>query len=103
MTDAGQAVREAAATIPAEVCARFEAAAKLSDEDKKTIVEIARKALAPFQPKVVEPKPEHKAGSKPKAADKAKPEVKADPKPKIESPLPAEVKPSAKVESKGKP
>ncbi len=51
MTDAGHAVREAAATIPAEVSARFETAAKLSDEDKKTIVEIARKALVPFQPK----------------------------------------------------
>jgi F-type H+-transporting ATPase subunit alpha len=45
MTKAGQAVREAAATIPAEVSARFETAPKLSDEDKTTVVEIARKAL----------------------------------------------------------
>ena len=51
MTEAGNAVREAAATIPKEVSARFETAAKLNDEDKKTIVEIARKSLAPFQPK----------------------------------------------------
>ena len=63
MTDAGNAVREAAATIPKEVSARFETAAKLNDEDKKTIVEIARKALAPFQPKP-EPKPELKLKSK---------------------------------------
>jgi F-type H+-transporting ATPase subunit alpha len=118
MTDAGHAVREAAATIPAEVSARFETAAKLSDEDKKTVVEIARKALIPFQPKPepkpevkaeakgtakVEPKPEDKADAKPKPDDKAKPEVKADTKPEVESPPPAEVKPSAKVESKEKP
>jgi F-type H+-transporting ATPase subunit alpha len=64
MTDAGQAVREAAATIPAEVSARFETAAKLSDEDKKTVVEIAGKALAPFLPK-----PE----SKPKVESREKP------------------------------
>ena len=102
MTDAGHAVREAAATIPVEVSARFETAAKLSDEDKKTVVEIARKALVPFQPKP-EPKPENKAGAKPKPDDKAKPEVKAETKPKVETPPAAEVKPSAKVESKEKP
>ena len=51
MTDAEHAVQEAAANIPAEVCARFETADKLSDEDRKTIIEIAREALAPFQPK----------------------------------------------------
>jgi F-type H+-transporting ATPase subunit alpha len=49
MTGADGAVRDAAAQIPAEVCARFETADKLSDEDRKTIIEIARKALAPFQ------------------------------------------------------
>ena len=51
MTDAEHAVQKAAANIPAEVCARFETADKLSDEDRKTIIEIARQALAPFQPK----------------------------------------------------
>jgi len=113
MTDAGHAVREAAATIPAEVSARFETAAKLSAEDKKTVVEIARKALVSFQPKP-EPKPEvkptakvetkreDKTESKPLPDAKAKPEVNAEMKPKVESPPPAEVKPSAKVESKEK-
>jgi len=107
-------VREAANTIPAEVSGRFETAAKLSDEDKKTVVEIARKALAPFQPKPeptpevkpapkVEPKPENKAEAKPGPDDKARPEVKAGTKPKVESPPPAEVKPSGKPESKEKP
>jgi F-type H+-transporting ATPase subunit alpha len=51
MTDAGHAVHEAAARIPQEMCARFETADKLSDEDRKAIIEIARQALAPFQPK----------------------------------------------------
>jgi F-type H+-transporting ATPase subunit alpha len=82
MTDAGHAVQSAAEKIPAEVSARFETAAKLSDEDKNTVVEIARQALAPFFPKL-EPKSETKS--------------------KVESSPPAEVKPAAKAESKEKP
>src|SRR5450830_1402305 len=66
MTDAENAVHEAAANIPAEVCARFDTAEKLSDEDRTAINQIARNALARFQPKpepepvvktVVEPNP----------------------------------------------
>jgi F-type H+-transporting ATPase subunit alpha len=117
MTEAAHAVQAAAEKIPAEVNARLDTAAKLSDEDKKIIVEIARTALTPFQPKPepkpevkaeakgaakVEAKPENKAEAKPKADDKAKPEVKADTKPKVESPPPAEVKPAVKVEPKEK-
>jgi F-type H+-transporting ATPase subunit alpha len=120
MTDAGHAVQEAAAAIPAEVNARFETASKLNDEDRKTIIEIARKALAPFQPKP-EPKPEvkvepktetkdegeGKAEAKPKPEAKAepKPEVKAETKPKVESKpeTQAEVKPAAKAAPKEKP
>ena len=60
MTNAEHAVREAAAGIPAEVCARFETAAKLDDGDRKTIIEIARLSLAPFQPK-----PKTASGGKP--------------------------------------
>jgi F-type H+-transporting ATPase subunit alpha len=51
MVDAQHAIQEAAESIPAEVCARFDSAEKLSDEDRKTIIEIARRALMPFQPK----------------------------------------------------
>ena len=51
MTDAEHAVHEAAANIPAEVRERLDTAEKLSDEDRETIIEIARKALARFQPK----------------------------------------------------
>jgi F-type H+-transporting ATPase subunit alpha len=62
MTGAEQAVQKAVADIPAEVCARFETATKLSDEDRKTIIDIARKSLAPFQPK---PAPESKPEARP--------------------------------------
>ncbi len=51
MTDAENAVIEAATKIPAEVSARFETAKELSDEDRQTTIELARQALAPFQPK----------------------------------------------------
>jgi F-type H+-transporting ATPase subunit alpha len=51
MADAQHAVQEAAANIPAEVRGRFETAKTLNDEDRTTIVQIARKALARFQPK----------------------------------------------------
>jgi F-type H+-transporting ATPase subunit alpha len=63
MTEAAHAVQAAAEKIPAEVNARLDTAAKLSDEDKKIIVEIARNALAPFQPKP-ETKPEVKPPTK---------------------------------------
>jgi F-type H+-transporting ATPase subunit alpha len=67
MKDAEQAVHEAAAQIPTEICTRFETAQKLGDEDRKTIVELTRQALAPFQPKPeAKPgKPDRKAGEKP--------------------------------------
>ncbi len=108
MTDAVHAVHEAAAKIPAEVCARFESADKLSDEDRETIVEIARKALEAFQPK---PKPkqhqEPKDDAKPKAnhQSNSEPEAKQDasePDPKTEndSQLKAQAKPKSKNEGK---
>jgi len=50
MTAAEAAVRDAASNIPPDVCTRFETADKLSDEDRKAIIDIARTALAPFQP-----------------------------------------------------
>jgi len=51
MLDAEDAVQKAATNIPAEICARFETADKLSDEDKGAIIAIARQALEAFQPK----------------------------------------------------
>jgi F-type H+-transporting ATPase subunit alpha len=44
-------VRKAAADIPAEVSERLSRAGKLGDEDRETIIRIARQALARFQPK----------------------------------------------------
>jgi F-type H+-transporting ATPase subunit alpha len=58
MTDAEQALREAAADIPAEVLERLDTAEKLSDEDRETIVHIARASLDRFQPK---PEPREKS------------------------------------------
>ncbi|MEO7093758.1 MAG: alternate F1F0 ATPase, F1 subunit alpha [Polyangiales bacterium] len=57
MPDAERAVREAAAGMPEDLRARFETAASLSDDDRKTILEAVRRALAPFQPKSP-PKPD---------------------------------------------
>ena len=51
MSDAEQAVRNAAAKIPKDVRSRFESAAKLTDEDRRSIIEIAHTALVPFQSK----------------------------------------------------
>ncbi|TAL09176.1 MAG: F0F1 ATP synthase subunit alpha, partial [Porticoccaceae bacterium] len=48
MTDAERAVRTAALGIPAEVVARLEKAEKVGDEDRDTIIEIARQALNEF-------------------------------------------------------
>ena len=76
MTEAEHALRKATADIPADVRGRLDTADKLSDEDRKTIVEIARKSLASFQPKPEpETKPEVKAEVKPKP--KPKPEEKS--------------------------
>jgi F-type H+-transporting ATPase subunit alpha len=76
MTDAETAVRDAAANIPADVRGRFQTADKLAPEDRKAIIEIARTALARFQPK-----PEPQAAPKPDAPPRpaAKPEVNPHP------------------------
>ncbi len=50
MTDAEQAVRTAAAEIPSEVTTRLATAEQLSDEDRATIIQTTRNALAGFQP-----------------------------------------------------
>jgi len=68
MTDAENAVRDAAADIPEEVSARFDAN-KLSDEDGATITQIARQALAQFLPKPEQGKTE----STPDGSLKARP------------------------------
>ena len=100
MTDAEHALRKAAADIPAEVRKRLDTADKLSDEDRKTIIQIARKSLVPFQPKPEpEAKPEVKTEVKSKPESEPKPDAKAEVKPKAES----ETRPEVKAEVKSKP
>jgi F-type H+-transporting ATPase subunit alpha len=94
MTSAGRAVSEAAAGIPAEASARFETAAKLNDEDKKATIEIARQALAPFQPKP-NPKPEIQPETKPDIKMETKPGIETKPEPPVEDKR-AETRPKEK-------
>jgi F-type H+-transporting ATPase subunit alpha len=51
MEEAEQSVLATAASLSAEMSRRFETSTKVSDEDRKTIIEMTKKALAPFQPK----------------------------------------------------
>jgi len=74
MTDAERALREAAADIPAEVRERLDAADRLSNEDRETIIQIARNSLARFQPK-----------SEPESKPQAQAEVKSNPEPQEKS------------------
>jgi F-type H+-transporting ATPase subunit alpha len=74
MTDAEHALREAAADIPAEVRERLDTADKLSNEDRETIMQIARNSLARFQPK-----------SEPESKPQAQAEAKSNPEPQEKS------------------
>jgi F-type H+-transporting ATPase subunit alpha len=74
MPEAGRAVCEAAAMIPAEIIGRLNTADKLSDEDREAIVGVARQSLIEFRPKPksktktrsAEPTPEPKPQAAPK-------------------------------------
>jgi F-type H+-transporting ATPase subunit alpha len=50
VNDAEQTVQKAAANIPADVAERLTSSNKFSDEDRKAILEIAKRALASLQP-----------------------------------------------------
>ena len=121
IADAEHAVHEAAVKIPKEICDRFETADKLSDEDRKPIVELARGALAPFESKPeAKPEPDQEREKKPgpDAKAKNKPEPKAskstpdtesksdqkdEPKPIAEPKPDVGSKPAAKAEVTAKP
>ncbi len=83
MTDAEQAVRESAAKIPAEVSERLGTADKLSDEDRETIIEIARQALEKYQPK-----PEQIQEAKENAKSKVNLKPKSNREDKLDKPAP---------------
>jgi F-type H+/Na+-transporting ATPase subunit alpha len=86
MTDAEHAVHESATSIPTDVRDRLDTADKLSDEDLKSIIEVARLALIPFQPKS-------------EAKSEAEPEVESKPKVEAKPEVPTDVKSKPKVES----
>jgi F-type H+-transporting ATPase subunit alpha len=81
MADAERAVIEAAEKIPAEACARFDTADKLSDEDRTTILKIAREALAPFRSSP-DASPETDVESKAEASAKPRKQTEVEPEPK---------------------
>ena len=62
MNDAEQALQKAVAGIPTDMAERLTSAEKFSDEDRKSILDIATRALASLQPVEV-PKPETKSAS----------------------------------------
>jgi F-type H+-transporting ATPase subunit alpha len=64
MTDAEHALHEAAVDIPPDVRERLDTADKLSDEDRETIIQIARQALEAFLP---EPESKSKPGQETEA------------------------------------
>ena len=105
MIEAEHALHEAAAHIPSEVSGRFETAEKLSDEDRKAIIEIAQQALAPFQTKP-ESNPDLKAGSKsdigPKTRAKPHPETHSDSNPEAKDDGPTHTEPKPPPEAKAK-
>ena len=59
MRDAEQALRKAVVDIPGEIRQRFSSNDTLSDEDRKAILQVVGKAIAPFQPEPAT-KPEKK-------------------------------------------
>jgi F0F1-type ATP synthase alpha subunit len=80
MTDAEHALRRAAADIPAEVRERLDSAEKLSDEDRETIIEMARQALEAFSPVPDSAsEPEQETDELPKPAAKAEPQAGSTP------------------------
>jgi F-type H+-transporting ATPase subunit alpha len=87
MTSAEQAVHAAAASLPEDVCARFDTAARLTDADRELIVEAARTAVAPFR-----------------RLPESRPDARSAPAPSTESALPtpsdAKAQPSAARQQK---
>ncbi len=92
MKEAEKAVQAAATDIPQEIVTRFEATAKLADDDRKAILAIADKTLTPFRPK---PNPDDK--------DKAKVDKKVASNTDAKADLNHEAKSEAKTTAKPSP
>lgn len=85
MGEAESSLRKAVPNIPEDVIYRFKGDKELSDKDRETILDIARKALEPYQPKPEseskpEAKTEEKAESETQTEGKSEPEAKTDEK-----------------------
>lgn len=95
MGEAESSLRKAVPDIPADVRDRFKGDKKLSDKDREIILNIARKALEPYQPK-------SESESKPEAKTEEKTEFETQTKEKSESEAQAKgkPKPEAKTEEK---
>jgi len=83
MVEAESSLRKAVPDIPADVRDRFKGDKELSDKDREIILDIARKALEPYQPNPEsKPKPEakteEKTESKTQKKGKPGPETKTD-------------------------
>ena len=74
MKDSEQAVYKAAEKLPLQLCERLKTSDTLSDEDRTTIIDLARHALEEFQPK-----------QKPENNQDAEKDISAKPKLKPES------------------
>lgn len=106
MGEAESSLRKVVSDIPADVRDRFKGDKKLSDKDRETIIDIARKALEPYQPKSEseskpEAKNEEKSESEAQAKGKSKPEAKTEEKvEKSETQTQGKSEPEARTEEK---
>jgi len=106
MGEAESSLRKAVPNIPEDVLYRFKGDKELSDKDRETILDIARKALEPYQPKPEsESKPEaktdEKAESETQTEGKSEPEAKTDEKvTRSETQTKSKPEPEARTEEK---
>ena len=105
MEDAESSLRKAVPDIPEDVRDRFKGDKELSDRDRETIFNIARKALEPYQPKPEseskpEAKTEEKAESETQTEEKAESETNTEEKTEPETQTEGKPEPEAKTEEK---
>ncbi|HET8685287.1 MAG TPA: F0F1 ATP synthase subunit alpha, partial [Methanosarcina sp.] len=93
MREAESSLRKAVTDIPADVRDQFKGDKKLSDKDREAILNVARKALEPYQPK-----PESE--SKPKAKTEEKTETQTEEKTESKAQNKGKSEPEAKTEEK---
>ncbi len=95
MGEAESSLRKAVPDIPADVRDRFKGDKKLSDKDRETILDIARKALEPYQPK-----PESESKPEAKIEEKSESKTQTEKKPESETQTKAKPETEAKTEKK---